>query len=185
MVALDGRARPKLRRDEYDRMVMEGLLQGQPIELIRGELVTRSVKTSLHSAVVTVLCERLVRALPPPLMVSCQQPLACADESEPEPDLAIVARRPYRDAHPAAAALVIEVADSSADDDLGAKAALYAESEVEEYWVIDLVRSVVVVHRDRAAGAWTSITTHAADAPVAPATLALPPLTLADLLRDA
>ena len=166
-------------------MVMAGLLQGERVELIRGELVARSAKTSMHSAVVTVLSERLVRALPPHLMVSCQQPLACADESEPEPDLAIVARRPYRDAHPAAAALVIEVAETSVDYDLGTKAALYAESAVDEYWVIDLGRGVVVVHRDRAGGAWASITTHAADAAVAPAALVLPGLTLADVLRDA
>ena len=185
MVAPDGRARGKLRRDEYDRMVMAGLLQGERVELIRGELVARSAKTSMHSAVVTVLCERLVRSLPPHLMVSCQQPLACADESEPEPDLAIVARRSYRDAHPAAAALVIEVAETSVDYDLGAKAALYAESAVDEYWVIDLGRGVVIAHRERAAGRWASITTHAVDAAVAPAALALPPLTLAELLRDA
>ena len=95
---------------------------------------------SAHSAVVTVLQERLMARLAPEFMVRCQQPLACADESEPEPDLAVVARRPYRDAHPAAAALVIEVADTSVDYDLGAKAALYAESAVDEYWVIDLVR---------------------------------------------
>ena len=164
---------------------MAGLFHGEHVELIRGELVVMSPIGSVHSAVVRVLSEWLVRALPPHLMVSCQQPLACADESEPEPDLAIVARRPYRDAHPAAAALVIEVAETSVDYDLGAKAALYAESEVEEYWVIDLGRGVVVVHRDRAGGAWASITTHAAAAAVAPAAVVLPALTLADLLRDA
>ncbi len=185
MVALDGRARRKLRRDEYDRMVMAGLFRGEHVELFRGELVAMSPIGSAHSAVVTVLQERLMARLAPEFMVRCQQPLACADESEPEPDLAVVARRPYRDAHPAAAALVIEVADTSVDYDLGAKAALYAESAVDEYWVIDLVRGVVVVHRERTAGAWTSITTHAADAAVAPAGLGLPPLTLAELLRDA
>jgi Uma2 family endonuclease len=185
MVALDGRARRRLRRDEYDRMVMAGLFHGEHVELIRGELVAMSPIGSVHSAVVRVLSERLVRALPPHLMVSSQQPLACADESEPEPDLAVVARRPYRDAHPVAAVLVIEVADTSVDYDLGAKAALYAESAVDEYWVIDLGRGVVVVHRARAAGRWTAITTHAADAAVAPLDLMLPPFTLAELLRDA
>lgn len=166
-------------------MVMAGLFHGEHVELIRGELVAMSPTGSVHSAVVTVLQERLMARLAPAFMVRCQQPLVCADESEPEPDLAIVARRPYREAHPAAAALVIEVADTSVDYDVGAKAALYAESAVDEYWVIDLGRGEVVVHRTRAAGRWTSITTHAADAAVAPAALALPPLTLAELLRDA
>ena len=185
MVALDGRARRKLRRDEYDRMVMAGLLQRERVELVRGELVAMSPIGSAHSAVVRVLHERLARDLPPEWMVSSQQPLVCADESEPEPDLAIVARRSYRDAHPAAAALVIEVADTSIDYDLGPKAALYAESAVGEYWVIDLVHRVVVVHRAPVDGAWTAITTCAADASIAPATLTLPPMTLAELLRGA
>ncbi|MBK9031483.1 MAG: Uma2 family endonuclease [Myxococcales bacterium] len=162
-----------------------GLFHGEHVELVRGELVTMSPIGSAHSAVVTALTERLVRALAADLMVRSQQPLACADDSEPEPDLAIVARRSYREAHPAAAALVIEVAETSVDYDLGAKAALYAESEVDEYWVIDLMRRVVVVHRARDAGAWGSITTHPEGAPIVPAAVALPPLTLADLLRDA
>jgi len=185
MVALDGRARRKLRRDEYDRMVMAGLFHGEHVELIRGELVAMSPIGSAHSAVVTVAQEWLMRWSAPEFMVRCQQPLACVDESEPEPDLAVVARRPYREAHPAAAALVIEVADTSVDYDLGAKAALYAESEVDEYWVIDLPRGVVVIHRTRAGGRWSSVTTHAADAAVAPAGLAIPPVTLGALLREA
>lgn len=179
------RVRRKIRRAEYDRMVEVGLFQHERLELIRGELVAMSPIGSAHSAVVTVAQEWLMRWSAPEFMVRCQQPLACVDESEPEPDLAVVARRPYRDAHPVAAALVIEVADTSVDYDLGAKAALYAESAVDEYWVIDLVRGVVVVHRARAAGRWTSITTHAADAAVAPAGMAIPPVTLAALLRDA
>ena len=166
-------------------MVMAGLLQRERVELVRGELVAMSPIGSAHSAVVSVLYERLVRAVSAELTVRSQQPLVCADESEPEPDLAIVARRSYRDAHPAAAALVIEVADTSIDYDLGPKAALYAESAVGEYWVIDLVHRAVVVHRAPVDGTWTAITTCAAEESIAPTALALPPMTLAELLRGA
>lgn len=71
---------------------------------------------------------------------------------------------------------MIEVADSSRGVDLHDKAALYAESDVDEYWVVDLDAVCVHVHRDRAAGGWAAITVHDADAPLTPA--ALPDLTV-------
>ena len=48
-------------------------------------------------------------------IVQCQLPLAIADDSEPEPDVAVVEGEiaDYRDAHPSAALLVVEVADDS------------------------------------------------------------------------
>jgi Uma2 family endonuclease len=185
MVDLDGRARRKLRRDEYDQMVIAGMLDGKHVELIRGELVAMSPIGSAHSAVVTALYERLLRCLGPAFVVRCQQPLVCADESEPEPDLAVVTRRRYRDAHPTAAALVIEVAETSLAYDLSAKATLYADSDVDEYWVIDLGRSLVHVHRGRTGGRWTSITTLGADDHIASIGLAGSSFTLAEVLRDA
>ena len=122
-------ARRKLRRTEYDQMVAIGLFRGEHVELFRGELVAMSPIGCPHSAVVTRLYRLLDRAVPVGMVVRCQQPLVCADESEPEPDLAVVVDGAFELAHPAAAALVIEVADSSVDYDRGAKAALYAETE--------------------------------------------------------
>ena len=153
-------------------MVAIGLFRGEHVELFRGELVAMSPIGCPHSAVVTRLYRLLDRAVPVGMVVRCQQPLVCADESEPEPDLAVVADAAFELAHPAAAALVIEVADSSVDYDRGAKAALYAESAVDEYWVLDLARRVVVVHRDRVDGGWGSVQDCAAEVAVTP--LALP-----------
>jgi Uma2 family endonuclease len=47
--------------------------------------------------------------------VTTQDPIAADDESEPEPDFAVVSGsiRDYRDEHPANAALVVEVALTS------------------------------------------------------------------------
>ncbi|MBM3795053.1 MAG: Uma2 family endonuclease [Acidobacteria bacterium] len=44
--------------------------------------------------------------------------------------------------------LLIEVADSSATFDLGEKRDLYARAGVVEYWVLDLNRRVLVIHRE-------------------------------------
>ena len=52
----------------------------------------------------------------------------------PEPDLAVVAGtlETYRDAHPAAAHLVVEVADTSLSQDRLTKAAIYAAAGIPE-----------------------------------------------------
>ena len=86
-------------RREYHRLIELGILhEDEPIELLGGQLVVSEPKSSLHSTA-----------------VNTQDPIAADDESEPEPDVAVVSGsiRDYRDEHPANAALVVEVALSS------------------------------------------------------------------------
>jgi Uma2 family endonuclease len=68
-------------------------------------------------------------------------------DSEPEPDVAIV-RGPedaYRDRHPGAAELVIEVPVSSLEVDR-VKARIDAEAGVPEYWIVRPQDTVVEVY---------------------------------------
>jgi hypothetical protein len=81
--------------------------------------------------------------------------LAIGNDSEPEP--AIVPHGPC-DEHPSTALLIIEVADSSRAFDLGPKAALYARAKVP-YWVIDVTREEIIVHRRPKAARYTSVRT--------------------------
>ena len=64
----------------------------------------------------------------------------------------------YLDAHPSDAHLIIEVADSSLPIDHGLKAKLYAESDVEEYWVVHLVDDLIEVHTEIVGGSYVRIT---------------------------
>ena len=68
----------------------------------------------------------------------------------PEPDLAILRRRDYSEAHPTPedTLLVIEVAETSLAYDRGKKAALYAEAGIPEYWVADTDGEAVEVNRE-------------------------------------
>lgn len=91
---------------------------------------------------------------------------AASDGSEPEPDLALVERRDYDDAHPSRAYLVAEVALSSLSVDRGAKARLYAESGVPEYWVIDVEGRGVEIHRDPEGGRYARVTRHGPGEPL-------------------
>ena len=68
----------------------------------------------------------------------------------PEPGIAAVVGNPrdYRDAHPTAAALVVEVADTTLQFDRVEKASMYAGAGVRDYWVLNLVERVLEVYRD-------------------------------------
>ena len=143
-----------VRPDEVDA----GLFQGEHIELIRGAIVTMSPIGVDHSFSVQELSALFIRALAGRAVVKIQSPFAASDDSEPEPDVAVYPPGDYRKAHPSKAWLIIEVASSSLAVDKGPKAALYAASGVEEYWVVDLVSGLVLVHTDIAGGAYARLT---------------------------
>jgi Uma2 family endonuclease len=133
-------------RAEYERMVEVGLLgEDDRVELIAGVLVQMSPIGTKHASTVSELLELLVVALRRRAQLRAQSPLAADDSSEPEPDLAVVARGDYTHEHPRAALLVIEVADSSLRIDR-IKAAVYAQAAVPEYWIVNLVDGTVEVY---------------------------------------
>ena len=141
------RIRPLLRA-EYDRLVDAGVFEGERLELLRGSLVTMSPQGEEHSSSIVALNELLVLALARRAEVRCQLPLAISDDSEPEPDFAIVPLGRVRGTgHPKEAHLVIEVSASSLPRDRVFKSALYAEHGVPEYWLVDVTGHRVLVHR--------------------------------------
>jgi Uma2 family endonuclease len=79
------------------------------------------------------------------------------DESEPEPDVAIVPNRSYAGSHPASAFLIVEVAESSLTYGRETKAPLYAASDVAEYWIVDVTGRAIEVFREPANGRYTSV----------------------------
>ena len=147
-------------RAEYDRLVTTGVLdEDDRVELLDGRLVVREPQGSRHASVVVRVHGRLARAFGRGYHVRPHSPIALDDRSEPEPDLAVVRGAPedYRDAHPSAPVLVVEVADTSLRQDRVRKAALYARAGIGDYWVLDLVNDVLHVHRDPArllSGRW-------------------------------
>lgn len=125
----------------------------QPVRLF-GQLDQPLDRRPLHNVAgqgdAEILAERLAQRLPRShapgfLAASGRTPLAAADLSEPEPDLAIAERT---DGHPSTADLVIEVAVISQALDLQVKPAIYAAADVAECWVLDVPVREVVVHTD-------------------------------------
>ncbi len=146
------RARRRFTREEYHRMGEAGILKAnERLELIRGEILEMSPIGRRHAAFVNNLNQLLVIRLAGRGIVSVQNPVVVADDSEPQPDLVVLRRRepPYKDAspEPADALLLIEVADSSLAYDRTAKLRLYAEAGIGEYWIVDAAGETVHVHR--------------------------------------
>jgi Uma2 family endonuclease len=179
------------KRVEYDRLVDLGVFEGEPLELIGGQLIVAEPKGTHHSSAVTAADYALRAALPPGWVVRTQQPVSLDDESEPEPDLAVVPGRPrdYRYAHPERPTLAIEVADSSLQFDRQQKGSLYARAGIEDYWIVNLVARVVEIYRDpgpdpAAPYGWRyrSVVSVAPPAVVAPLAFASSQIAVADLL---
>ncbi len=151
----------RLTRAEYDSLIKLGFFdEDERIELLYGMLVKMSPIGGRHNFVVSSLTELLVLALAKRAMIRPQCSFAASDDSEPEPDIAVVAPGDYIDDHPTTAWLVVEVAESSLDTDRGAKGALYATSNVLEYWIVNVENNTVEVYRDPSAGRYKRMTTH-------------------------
>jgi Uma2 family endonuclease len=84
-------------------------------------------------------------------VVWMQNSLVLGEDTEPQPDIVVLRRRPVpykdREAGPEDALLVVEVADSSLAYDRTIKMRLYAEAGVAEYWVVDCAAETVEVRR--------------------------------------
>ena len=140
----------RFRRLEYDRLVDLGMFVGERLELLDGLLVVREPQGSPHAAIVAHIGQALVTAFGPGWHPRLHSPLALDDDSEPEPDVAVVAGGPrdYVGAHPSTAALVVEVADSSLRLDRRLKGGLYARAALQDYWIVNLAERVLEVHRE-------------------------------------
>jgi Uma2 family endonuclease len=141
-------------RVEYARLIDLGMFQpDERLELLDGQLVLREPQSSRHAAAIRRVLAALRPALGEAWQLDSQLPISLDDVSVPEPDVAVVPRDPgaYREAHPSRALLIVEIADSSYRIDHEYKAGLYARARVPEYWVVDVVRETLEVHRRPAA----------------------------------
>ena len=137
---------------------------GKRTELVRGIVIEKMSKSPLHCSIAKALYDHLLKTTPRGFTLRKDDPLTLAD-SEPEPDLAIVRgdTREFATRHPSTAALVIEVAVTSAAEDRSL-ASLYAEAGVEEYWIVLPAKRRVEIHRQPEGGTYRSCSIAEGDA---------------------
>lgn len=143
--------------DEFHRMTAAGILAPEDhVELVSGRIVQMAAIGSRHAACVA----RLTRLMPPllthDLIVWVQNPLRLDRYTELVPDFALLRYRAdfYAESHPGPkdVLLLVEVADTTLDHDLGTKIPAYAAAGVPEVWLVDLTRERVERFSGPAAG---------------------------------
>lgn len=137
-------------RDEYYQLADAGYFQRQRVQLIQGEIIQMSPQKHPHSKAILLADRWLRESFPTPHLIRIQMPLNALDESDPEPDLAVVHGPVERlTDHPTTAIFVIEVSDTSLRLDRR-KASLYAAVGVPEYWIVNIEGRCIEVHRQPA-----------------------------------
>ena len=137
--------------DEYHRMIETGSLgEDDRVQLIAGAIVAMTPQGPAHALAIQSLTRLVAQGLSADLTLRVQLPLTLPDDSEPEPDLAVVRLEDARsrEHHPRTALLVVEVAGDSLPLDRQAKATLYARAGIPEYWIVNLAETTVEAHRD-------------------------------------
>jgi Uma2 family endonuclease len=143
--------RRRFSRAEYERLIELGVFQaGEPIELIGGELMVAEPQGAAHYTAIRKIAKALEAAFGRGWEVRTQGPIGLDDDSEPEPDVAVVPGSPddYGRAHPSRPALTVEVAESSLNIDRRHKGSLYARAGLPDYWVLNLIDRVLEVYRE-------------------------------------
>ena len=148
----DGSRRHRITVDEYHRLAEQGSFAPDArVELIDGVIIDMPPIGSPHAAIGSRLDSLLGEVVGRQALVRCQWPLRLGNDSEPQPDIALVRPREnfYEDRHPTAAdtLLVIEVSVTTLNDDLRTKLRLYARHGIPEYWVVDVVSQRLHVFR--------------------------------------
>jgi hypothetical protein len=152
--------RRRFTRPEYYRMAEAGILgEADRVELIEGEIVQMSPIGSRHFAFVISLTHLLAVRLTGHALVSVQSPVILTDDTEPQPDLAVLRSRAYKErkAYADDVLLLIEVADTSLAYDRTTKLRLYAEAGIPEYWIVDCTTETVEVYRTPGAGRYRDV----------------------------
>ena len=151
VMAIHERRTRRWSRIEYERLIDLGVFQpGDPIELIGGELMVAEPQGARHYTAIQKTARALERAFGPSWNVRTQGPMGLDEESEPEPDVAVVPGEPedYRSSHPSRAALVVEVSESSLAFDRDHKGSVYARAGILDYWIVNLVDGVLDIYRE-------------------------------------
>ncbi|XPM60453.2 MAG: Uma2 family endonuclease [Leptolyngbya sp. IPPAS B-1204] len=138
--------------DEYHRLIAVGILTSDDhVELLDGQIVEMVPQDPPHASNTSSFGNEFVLLFAGKAWIRTQLPLTIAPDSEPEPDIAVVHLDPnrYRDRHPKPedVFLLIEIADTTLNQDRNRKAKIYAQAGIPEYWIVNLKQRQVIVYR--------------------------------------
>ncbi|NCJ06106.1 Uma2 family endonuclease [Synechococcales cyanobacterium C] len=145
---------------DYHQMIEAEILKDRRVELLKGEIVEMAPEGEPHAYCSDEAGEYLAKLLGDRAKVRQAKPITLPNDSEPEPDLAIVQRlgREYRSHHPYPENIfwIVEYANSSLMTDLDIKTKIYAEVNIPEYWVVNLKGLQLMMFRHPKKGEYLS-----------------------------
>lgn len=145
---------------DWHELVESGVLSERRVELLEGEIVEMSPEGPMHSSTNYSVVEYLKELLQERAVVREAHPVTL-DNSEPEPDIAVVTS-PYteyftRHPYPQDIYWLIEISNKSLKSDLAKKSVTYGRNGIPEYWIIDLVNKQLIVHTQPVNNSYTKI----------------------------
>jgi Uma2 family endonuclease len=146
--------------EAWHDLVDSGVLAGQRVELLEGEIIEMSPEGIPHSYTQQSVSDYLRELFHGQAYIRDAHPITL-DNSEPEPDIAIV-RLPqtiYARHHPYPEDIywLIEVSHETLAKDLEQKTITYARNGIPEYWVIDIKNNKLIVHTQPQASSYAQI----------------------------
>lgn len=138
--------------NDYHKMIETGLLDDRSVELINGAIIQMVPAGIAHAFCCRSTAKYLRSVLGDRVEISEAHPITLPNDSEPEPDIAIL-RTPdtlYQNRHPQPDDIFwpIEIANTTLVNDLSVKRELYAQAGIPEYWVMNLQTSELKVFRN-------------------------------------
>jgi Uma2 family endonuclease len=122
------------------------------VELIDGIVYKMQPISPKHAYTVKRLSDSLSDCAGENAVTLTQSPLQIGNDNEPQPDLLIVKppleRYAERHPRPEDVLLVIEVAHATLQSDRTLKLQLYASAGTPEYWIVNLHKPQLEIHRD-------------------------------------
>ena len=171
---------------EYLALGEAGILaKEERIELLDGEIIQMAPIGNRHMNSVDWLADLMREAVGGRAMVRVQGSIQLDDASAPQPDIAVIRRRSINDIRPVLPSdvyLLVEVADSSLEFDLGEKLARYAAAGIPEVWVANLRDGELVVNTEPAGATYANIRAIPMDGTISPQAFPDAALVVADFI---
>ena len=137
--------------EQYHKLVNAGMLTDRRVELLAGDIVEMSPEGMPHAVYCGDAVDYLKQLLGDRAKVREAHPITLPNDSEPEPDIAVVmpSQSRYLDHHPYPADIywLVEYADTTLTKDLNTKQLIYAQAGILEYWIVNLQASELIVFR--------------------------------------
>ena len=142
----------RMSMEKYEAMVTSGVFTKRDrFQLVEGLLVEKMTEYPPHASVSVTTADAIRALLPQGWHVREEKPLRIpARASLPEPDIVVTRGKSQdylkRHPEPVDVSLVIEVADSSLEEDRTLMARVYGGGGVARYWIVNLVDHQVEVY---------------------------------------